>query len=134
MSEYKHRMTLVVPEQLMPQANQLALIAGESTNDDQTFTNANWQDASGNLYAVCSTVIKPIVLAMFGTPVADTGLTADGADFTQAQQAMDAAIMYSGTEQASADKILIAIDYEPLAFFANCGLTIVESDINSIHQ
>lgn len=129
MSDYKHRMTLVVPEQYMPQTNQLALIAGESINDDQTFTNANWQAADGNIYAVCSTVIKPIVLAMFGKPVADTGLTAEGADYTQAQQAMDAAIMYSGTEQASTDKILIAIDYEPLEFFANCGLTMVESDL-----
>lgn len=129
MSDYKHRMSLAVPQALISKANQLALIVGESEHDNKTFTAANWQDKGGNLYAVCSTVIKPVVLGLFGTPVADTGLTAEGADFTQAQQAMDAAIMYSGTEQASTDKILIAIDYEPLDFFANCGLTLVKSEL-----
>lgn len=42
MSQYSHRMTLAVPESLMTQANQLALIAGESPVDVNTFTNANW--------------------------------------------------------------------------------------------
>lgn len=33
MSEYKHRMSLAVPQALMPQANQLALIVGVSEYD-----------------------------------------------------------------------------------------------------
>ena len=132
MSEYKHRMSLVVPELLVPQANHLALIAGESPYDDQTFTQANWQDADGNLYAVCSTVIKPIVLAMFGTPVADTGLTAEGADVLLAQQAMDAAIMYSDGVKASPDNIFIAIDVEPMRFFEGLGLTVVDSELDEV--
>lgn len=129
MSDYKHRMSLAVPQALMPQANQLALIAGESPYDNQTFTQANWQDEHSNLYAVCSTVIKPVVLAMLGTPVADTGFTAEGADFTLAQQAMDAAIMYSEGVKASSDNIFIAIDIEPMQFFEGLGLTMVESDL-----
>lgn len=128
-SKYIHRMTLVVPEKLIPQANQLALIAGESAADINTFSKANWQDVDGNPYAVCSTVIKPIVLAMFGTPVADTGLTADGADFTQAQRAMDAAIMYSDGLTANPNNIFIAIDVEPMQFFEGLGLTMVESEL-----
>ena len=44
MSDYKHRMSLAVPQALMPQANQLALIVGVSSDDDKTFTAANWQD------------------------------------------------------------------------------------------
>ena len=127
MSEYTHRMSLVVPEQLMPQANQLALISGESPNDINTFSDANWQDLDGNKYAVCSTLIKPIVLSMFGAPVIDSGLTADRADFTQAQQAMDKAVMYSGSEQATPDKIIIAIDYEPLEVFAALGLLAISA-------
>lgn len=54
MSDYKHRMSLAVPQTLIPQANQLALIVGENPDDDKTFTSANWQDKDGSLYAVCS--------------------------------------------------------------------------------
>ena len=49
MSEYIHIMTIAVPELLIPQANQLASIAGESEADVNTFVKSNWQDASGNL-------------------------------------------------------------------------------------
>lgn len=129
MSEYIHRMSLAVPENMMAQANQLALIAGESPGDINTFTDTNWQDASGNKYAVCSTVIKPIVLSMFGQPVIDSGLTADGADFNAAQQAMDSAVMYSKNMAATPDKIVIAIDVKPMIFFRGLGLTIIESGL-----
>lgn len=131
MSDYKHRMTLVVPKSLMPQANQLALIAGESTNDDQTFTNANSQDASGNLYAVCSTVIKPVVLSMFGISLTDITLPAHAinADVTTAQQALDKVVMYKQGDKASTAKIMCAIDFEPLAAFADMGLTIIEVEL-----
>lgn len=128
MSDYTHRMTLAVPESLIPQANQLALIAGESLDDVNTFTQANYQDARGNKYAVCSTVIKPIVLGLLGTPLADSPLQAEGADLTQAQQAMDKVIMYEQGVTVTPDSIFIAIDYDPLEFFENLGLSIVESD------
>ena len=59
-TQYTKRATIAVPISKMEDANQLALCLGESASDDQTFTNANYQDADGNLYAVCSTVAKPI--------------------------------------------------------------------------
>lgn len=126
MSDYKHRMTLVVPELLIPQANQLALIAGESPNDDQTFTNANWQDADGNLYAVCSAVIKPVVLSMLGISLTDITLPAHAvnADVVAAQQALDKVVMYKQGDKASTAKIMCAIDFEPLTAFADMGLTV----------
>lgn len=125
MSQYTHRMTLAVPEQHMAIANQLALIAGESADDVNTFITANWQDKDGNLYAVCSTVIKPIVLSLLGQDVSDSILQAEGADLTQAQQAMDMLDMYVDGAKASPDKISIAIDVEPMVFFDDIGLTAV---------
>lgn len=124
MSEYTHRMSLAVPQAYMPQVNQLALIAGISAADVNTFTDANWQDRDGNLYAVCSTAIKPLVLGMLGIKLADMPLPshAINVDVVAAQEALDKAIMWSGIEQVSTDKILIAIDYEPLQFFKDCGL------------
>ena len=131
MSDYKHRMSLAVPQALMPQANQLALIVGESEHDNETFTHANWQDANGNLYAVCSTVIKPVVLGLFGISLTDVTLPAHAinADITAAQQALDKVVMYKQGDKVSTASIMCAIDFEPLQAFADMGLTIIESDL-----
>ena len=118
MSEYIHRMSLIVPESMIPQANQLALIAGESAADVSTFSVADYQDADGNLYAVCSTVIKPIVLDMFGQTV----------DNTDAQSALDASVMYDTGIKATPDKIVIAVDIDPMIAFEAVGLTQVTDD------
>ena len=121
-------MTLAVPESLIPQANQLALIAGESQDDVNTFTQASYQDAEGNKYAVCSTVIKPIILSLLDAPLVDSPLQVEGADVEQAQAALDRVVMYSGSEKVSVNNIMCAIDYDPLEFFTSIGVSIVESD------
>ena len=128
MSDYKHRMSLAVPQSLMAQANQLSLIVGVSEHDDKTFTTANWHDKDGNLYAVCSTVIKPVVLGLFGISLTDITLPAHAinADVVAAQQALDKVVMYKQGAKASTDKIMCAIDFEPLQAFSDMGLTIIE--------
>lgn len=129
MSQYTHRMTLIVPESLMAQANQLALIAGESPDDINTFAQTSHQDSNGNLYAVCSTVIKPIVLSLLNTPLSDSPLQAEDADLTLAQQAMDKVVMYEQGVIATPDNIYIAIDTDPFEFFELVGLSAAESDL-----
>ena len=128
MSEYIHRMSLAVPQALTAKANQLALIVGESEHDDKTFSDANWQDADGNLYAVCSTVIKPVVLGLFGINLSNITLPAHAinADVTAAQQALDKVVKYKQGDKASTTSIMCAIDFEPLTAFADMGLTIIE--------
>ena len=68
-TEYEQRATIAAPEALIADANQLALRLGESSADDKTFSTATWQDAAGNLYAVASTVAKPIFAEMAGQPL-----------------------------------------------------------------
>jgi hypothetical protein len=68
-TEYKQRATIASPVAHIADANQLALCLGESSADDQTFGAANYQDAEGNLYAVCSTVAKPIFVQIAGQPL-----------------------------------------------------------------
>jgi len=68
-TQYQQRATIAAPAAHIPDANQLALCLGESTQDDRTFTVASYQDASGNLYAVASTVTKPIFVEMAGQPL-----------------------------------------------------------------
>ena len=66
---YMQRATIATPESLIADANKLALCLGESTQDERTFTVASYQDASGNLYAVASTVAKPIFAQIAGQPL-----------------------------------------------------------------
>ena len=66
---YRHRATIAAPADQIQDVNQLALCLGESSADDQTFTAAPYQDADGNLYAVCSTVAKPIFAELAGQPL-----------------------------------------------------------------
>ena len=66
---YVQRATIATPAPHIPDANQLALCLGESTQDDRTFTVASYQDAGGNLYAVCSTVARPIFAELAGQPL-----------------------------------------------------------------
>jgi len=68
-TQYSHRVTIAVPAAHIADANQLALCLGESAADDQTFTATNWQDAAGNLYAVCSTVAKPVFVELASQPL-----------------------------------------------------------------
>jgi hypothetical protein len=68
-TEYKQRATIASPVAHIAEANQLALALGESAADDKTFNTAAWQDAEGNLYAVCSTVAKPIFAQIAGQPL-----------------------------------------------------------------
>ena len=68
-TDYKQKATIAAPAAHMPDANQLALALGESSADDQTFGAANYQDAEGNLYAVCSTVAKPIFVQLASQPL-----------------------------------------------------------------
>lgn len=134
MSDYKHRMSLAVPQTLMPQANQLALIVGESEHDDKTFTSANWQDKDGNLYAVCSTAIKSVVLGLFGISLTDITLPdhASNADVVVAQQALDKVVMYKQGDKASPTSIMCAIDFEPLAAFEDMGLMTTNNELVEI--
>jgi len=66
---YQQKATIAAHVTHIPDANHLALCLGESSADDRTFTTASYQDAQGNLYAVCSTVAKPIFAQMAGQPL-----------------------------------------------------------------
>ena len=68
-TDYIQRATVAAPIAQIIDANQLALCLGESSADDQTFNASNYQDAQGNLYAVASTVAKPIFAEMAGQPL-----------------------------------------------------------------
>ena len=68
-TDYIQKATIAAPAAHIQSANQLALCLGESSADDQSFTVASYQDAQGNLYAVASTVAKPVFAQLAGQPL-----------------------------------------------------------------
>ena len=124
MTQYKHRITLVVPEQYIEQANHLALIMGESEDDISTFKEANWQDAEGNLYAVCSALSKPVVLGALTKGLPNPlPAYATASDVTKAQQALDLIVLYKVGVIPSVDKIVLAVDTHPQDTFKSVGIS-----------
>jgi len=105
-TQYQQRVTIATPLAHIPDANQLALCLGESAADDQTFTAASYQDEDGNLYAVCSTVAKPIFAEMAGQPLKapDHAL---GMDLAPAKRAQALLQINGGT--ASPDVIAVIL-------------------------
>ena len=104
MSKWTHALTVIVPESLMVQANQLALAIGMSEDDVNTFRQADWTDGTGN-FAVAHTQGVEQILDYFARlpaelqegvvfptmSVSAEGIqTLTGSDITKAQVFMDA--------------------------------------------
>jgi len=126
-TQYTHTVTIACPEHMMANANQLALIKGESSADDQTFLTARYADSTGNLFAVCSTVVTEGFLAL------ENGLSdvlpdhAKHADKTMAQSAFDKLVIWqSGELDVSA--LTVAIDIDPQEVIKQWRITAVEQD------
>ena len=131
-TEYNQRATIAAPVSLIPDANQLALCLGESHADDQTFTAASYQDADGNLYAVCSTVAKPIFAEMAGQPLKapDHSLDMDLAAATRAQ-----ALLQINGGIASPDVIAVILGdrlESAQDHIQMLGLTRVEQELDAV--
>ena len=119
-----------MPETYINIANQLALIAGETPADINTFSQASWQDKDGNKYAVCSAVVKPVVLSLYQSKLSELELPEfkQQADIEQAQQALDMMVLYDGTQQVATDTIMCAVDYDPLPTLEAMGLSVTDSE------
>lgn len=114
-TEYKHRVTIAVPEALIEKTNHLACIVGEFSEDINTFRGATWQDVDGNLYAVASTVVKPVFLEAANGVLPETPDHALEADRELAQQALDTLGKPGG--------IQMIVDVPPLEALESMGLT-----------
>lgn len=98
MSQWTHTLTIVVPEPLMEQANQLALAVGTSEDDANTFASADWTDGT-NFYAVANTRAVDQIMDYFALVpaeltenvvfpvITDDGIT--GGDMTKIQVFVD---------------------------------------------
>lgn len=132
-TRYQHRVTLACPESLIPQANQLALIVGESAGDDRTFNTGSYQDSQGSLYAVASTVTTRDFLTIPSTGLPESPSYAEHADRAAAQEALDSLTVWALPEDpeevpAPISGFTMAVDVDPSTAISKWGLTRMETE------
>jgi len=118
-TQYSHRITIAVPENLTDNANHLAAIIGESPADIDTFSICQYRD-DGGLYSVSSFVAKPSVLgAAIALP--ETPSFAIHVDRVKAQAALDTLNQPGG--------IIMIVDVDPIMALEQMGLSAIETNV-----
>ena len=129
---YTNRATIAAPVSLIPDANQLALCLGESSADDRTFTTASYQDEGGNLYAVCSTVAKPIFAELAGQPLQAPDHAPD-IDLAAATRAQSLLQINNGIAKPNVIAVILGDRLESAQdHIAALGLTRVEQELDAV--
>lgn len=125
MSNWTHTLTVIVPESLIPQGNQLALAMGTSPDDVNTFRQADWTDGGSN-YAVAHTVAAEQIMEYFALVPVEL---ASGVVFPTISVNTDGITTLTGSEMT---KIQVFVDCEPFTVFNLLNLTrrdIAEIDV-----
>jgi hypothetical protein len=127
-TQYIIRTTIAVPTTHIDDANQLALVLGESPADDETFGEPQWQDEQGNLYSACSTVAKQVFFDNASQPLQPPSF-APHADIEAATRAQ--ALLQINDGPARPDRIAAIVGdrlESAMDHVAALGLTRIEAE------
>lgn len=116
MSKWTHTLTVIVPESLIPQGNQLALAVGTSEDDINTFKTADWTNGTAN-YAVAHTVAVEQIMDYFAQVPVEL---ASGVVFPTISISTDGGTTLTGSDIT---KVQVFVDAEPFAVFGLLNLT-----------
>ena len=119
MSEWTHTLTVIVPESLMAQANQLALAIGTSDDDVNTFRSADWTTGTGN-FAVAHTQAVEQIMEYFVLIPAELQY---GVVFPTMSISAEGIPTLTGSDMT---KIQVFVDVEPFTVFELLNLTRVQ--------
>ena len=115
MSNWTHTLTVVVPESLMAQANQLALAIGTSEDDVNTFLSADWTDGTSN-YAVAHTQAVEQIMDYFALIPAELQ---SSVVFPVMSVSAEVITTLTGSDMT---KIQVFVDQEPFHVLSILGL------------
>ena len=115
MSEWTHTLTVIVPESLMAQANQLALAIGTSEVDVNTFLQADWTDGTGNFAVAHTQAVEQIMDYFALIPVE----LQSGAVFPTISVSAEGITTLTGSDMT---KIQVFVDQEPFYVLDLLGL------------
>lgn len=122
MSNWTHTLTVIVPESLIPQGNQLALAIGTSEDDVNTFRSADWTDGAAN-FAVAHTQAVEQIMDYFGAITPDAGSElATAISNTVFPQVLLSETGF-GVLDMDMTKIQVFVDCEPFSVFGLLNLT-----------
>lgn len=119
MSNWTHTLTVIVPEDFIAQANQLALAIGTSEDDVNTFRSADWTDCTSN-YAVAHTQAVEQIMEYFAQVPVEL---ASGVVFPTININMDGVPTLTGSDMT---KIQVFVDVEPSTVFNLLNLTRID--------
>ena len=129
-TEYIYRLNACVPQSMMEPANHLAVSIGEAAGDFYSFVNADWQDAKGNLYAIISAQVTPLLFQYAVSPLERRDFAPEEWSLQLATEAQAAVSIWFGPTEAQPaiplagpDTILGVVGDDPLPIFAAVGLT-----------
>lgn len=121
MSNWTHNLTVIVPESLIVQANQLALAIGTSEEDANTFRQADWTDGTGN-YAVAHTQAVEQIMEYFAQVPVDL---ASGVAFPTININMYGVPTLTGSDMS---KVQVFVDCDPFTVFNLLNITRRDAD------
>ena len=121
MSNWTHTLTVIVPESLMVQANQLALAIGTSEDDVNTFQSADWTDGISNFAVAHTQAVEQIMEYFAQVPVE----LASGVVFPTMSTSTEGVTTLTSSDMS---KIQVFVDVEPLSLFNLLGLSRNGSD------
>lgn len=119
MSNWTHTLTVIVPELLMVQANQLALAMGTSPDDVNTFRSADWTDGISN-YAVAHTQAVEQIMDYFAMVPVEL---ASGVVFPTMSASTEGVTTLTGSDMS---KVQVFVDCEPFTVFNLLNLTRID--------
>lgn len=116
MSNWTHTLTVIVPESLITQANQLALAIGTSEDDVNTFRKVDWTDGTSN-YAVAHTQAVEQIMEYFAQVPVEL---ASGVVFPTMSISDEGIQTLTGSDMS---KVQVFVDCEPFTVFNLLNLT-----------
>ena len=116
MSNWTHTLTIIVPESLITQANQIALAIGTSEDDVNTFRSAGWTDGIRNFAVAHTQAVEQIMEYFARVPVE----LASGVVFPTMNTSTEGVTTLTGSDMT---KVQVFMDAEPFAVFSLLSLT-----------
>ena len=125
---YTSRITIAVPMNLVDQANQLALLIGESPADVNTFTTARYT-RDGIDYALSSTACVPRVVDLLSADAIEVK-DDDDPESVGISNRHDADLLQAGEAFVAIQQglILVSTNVDPSAAIEELGLEVIQDN------
>ena len=131
------RLTAACPEDLIYEANQLAMCLAYSTADGETFrAPCGWQDQAGNLYSAASWEASDSWITLAQEPLVRPAWDVDEViDMDAANRAQEALVLWLGGDEtpplAATNKLTLVAGDDAPASLSAMGLSAIQQPLST---